>query len=155
MHDQHGPYVGRERIVDLEAVSQKNVTNILQRTLNMFSSYYTFATMFGFIPFLYRNRFGVAWRRVTTFLKALREDKGATLPVGIAGFCWDGLHGVKLSQDNADTKLADGRPLADAFFVAHPCNLTIPQDITDVKGSLSIAIGDDDGVMPIKQVEAA
>ena len=111
--------------------------------------------MFEFIPFLYRNRFSVAWPRVTTFLKALREDTGTTLPVGIAGFCWGGLLGVKLSHDNADTKLANGRPLADAFFVAHPSNLTIPQDIADVKWNLSIAIGDDDSVMPIKQVQAA
>ena len=111
--------------------------------------------MFEFIPFLYRNRFSVAWPRVTTFLKALREDNGATLPVGVAGFCWGGLHGVKLSHDNANTKLANGRPLADAFFVAHPSNLTIPQDIADVKRNLSIAIGDDDSVMPIKNVQAA
>ena len=111
--------------------------------------------MFEFIPFLYRNRFSVASPRVTAFLKALREDNGATLPVGVAGFCWGGLHGVKLSHDNANTKLANGRPLADAFFVAHPSNLTFPQDIADVKRNLSIAIGDDDGVMPIKQVQAA
>ena len=92
---------------------------------------------------------------MTSFLKALREDKGATLPVGIAGFCWGGLHGVKLSQDNADTKLADGRPLADAFFVAHPSSVSVPQDIADVKRNLSIAVGDDDGVMPLKQTQAA
>ena len=97
----------------------------------------------------------MAWPRVTTFLKALRENRGATLPVGIAGFCWGGLHGVKLSHDDANTKLANGRPLADAFFVAHPSNLTIPQDIADVGRNLSIAIGDDDGVMPIKQVQVA
>ena len=122
---------------------------------DFFCSYYTLATISEFIPFLYKNRFSVAWPRIITFLKALREVNGATLPVGIAGFCWGGLHGVKLSQDNADTKLTNGRPLADAFFVAHPSNLTIPQDIADVGRNLSIAIGDDDGVMPMKQVQAA
>ena len=127
----------------------------LQLRLKIPSSYYIFTTMFEFIPFLYRNRFSVAGPRVTSFLKALREDNGATLPVGIAGFCWGGLHGVKLSQDNADTKLANGRPLADAIFVAHPSSLSIPQDIADVQRSLSIAIGDNDGVMPLKQVQAA
>ena len=111
--------------------------------------------MSRFIPFLYKNRFSVCWPRVTAFLKALREDKGAALPVGIAGFCWGGLHGVKLSQDNADTKTSNGRPLVDAVFVAHPSNLAIPQDLADVKQNLSIAVGDDDGVMPIKQVRTA
>ncbi|KAK4693359.1 carboxymethylenebutenolidase, partial [Lecanoromycetidae sp. Uapishka_2] len=90
------------------------------------------------------------------FMKpALREDKGATLPVGVAGFCWGGLYAIKLTHDTTDAKTAGGRPLADAFFVAHPSNLTIPQDIADVKGNLSIAIGDDDGVMGIKQFRAA
>lgn len=111
--------------------------------------------MFEFIPFLYKNRFGVAWPRVTSFLKALRVDEGATLSVGLAGFCWGGLHVVKLSHNNADTKIASSRPLADSFFVAHPSNLTLPQDIADVKWNLSIAIGDDDGVMPIKNVQVA
>ena len=111
--------------------------------------------MSEFIPFLYRNRSSLCWPRVTKFLRALRENEGATLPVGIAGFCWGGLHTVKLTHDTADAKTANGRPLADAFFVAHPSNITIPQDIADVKESLSIAIGDDDGVMGIKQVRAA
>ena len=111
--------------------------------------------MSEFIPFLYRNRFSLCWPRVTIFLRALREDEGAALPVGVAGFCWGGCHAVKLTHDSADAKTATGRPLADAFFVAHPSNLTIPQDIAGVKGNLSIAIGDDDGVMGIKQVRAA
>ncbi|KAL9611709.1 MAG: hypothetical protein Q9167_003671 [Letrouitia subvulpina] len=111
--------------------------------------------MFEFIPFMYRNRFSLSWPRVTTFLKVLREDKGATLPVGIAGFCWGGQHTVKLCHDRADAKTAKGQPLADAFFTAHPSSLTVPQDIVDVKRNLSIAIGDDDAVMPIKQVRVA
>ena len=111
--------------------------------------------MFEFIPFMYKNRFSLCWPRVTAFLQALRSDKGSTLPVGIAGFCWGGLHAVKLSHANADTRTANGRALADAFFAAHPSNLSVPQDIVDVKGNLSIAIGDDDGVMPIKQVRTA
>ena len=111
--------------------------------------------MFDFLPFLYRNRFSVCWPRVTSFLKQLREDKGAALPVGIAGFCWGGLHAVKLTHTNADTRAPNGRPLADAIFTAHPSNLNIAQDFGDVKGNLSVAIGDDDGVMGMKQVRQA
>ena len=115
--------------------------------------------MVEFLPFLYKNRFSLCWPRVTSFLQSLRSDSGArggaTLPVGIAGFCWGGQHAVKLTHfDNADTKTATGRPLADAFFTAHLSALSVPQDISTVKGNLSIAIGDDDGVMPMKQVRA-
>lgn len=111
--------------------------------------------MLDFVPFLFRNRLAVCWPKVTKFLRELREEKGATLPVGIAGFCWGGLHAVKLSHDTAETRTESGRPLADAFFTAHPSNLTVPSDIEAVKRSLSIAIGDDDGVMGIKQVREA
>jgi len=111
--------------------------------------------MADFLPFLYRNRFSVCWPRILKFLKQLREDEDTTLPVGIAGFCWGGLHTIKLSHDAAESKAKDERPLADAFFTAHPSNITVPQDIADVKLNLSIAIGDDDGVMKIKRVREA
>ncbi|MCJ1307015.1 hypothetical protein MMC25_000660 [Agyrium rufum] len=121
----------------------------------LWKPYYILAAMYNFVPFMYKNRVSVTSPRITAFLKALREDKGASLPVGVAGFCWGGLHVVKLSADNAETKTASGRPLADAFFTAHPSNLTIPKDIEDVKRNLSMAIGDDDAVMGIKQVREA
>lgn len=111
--------------------------------------------MFEFLPFMYKNRFSLCWPRVTTFLQALRGSKGSTLPVGIAGFCWGGLHAVKLSQGSGEAQTPSGRPLADAFFAAHPSNLSVPADLAGVRGNLSIAIGDDDGVMPMAQVRAA
>lgn len=111
--------------------------------------------MLDFIPFLYRNRLGICWPRVTAFLQELREHKGAALPVGIAGFCWGGLHAIKLSHDTAETRTTAGRPLADAIFTAHPSNVNIAQDFGGVKRSLSMAIGDDDAVMGIKQVREA
>ncbi|KAF2786636.1 alpha/beta-hydrolase [Melanomma pulvis-pyrius CBS 109.77] len=117
--------------------------------------YYIVATMMDFLPFLFRNRLSVSWPRVTKFLQELREDKGAAVPVGIAGFCWGGLHAIKLSHDTADTKTESGRPLAEAFFAAHPSNVNVPEDVGAVKHNLSVAIGDDDGVMGIKQVREA
>ncbi|KAM0288503.1 hypothetical protein ACHAO9_007149 [Fusarium lateritium] len=77
------------------------------------------------------------------------------LPVGVAGFCWGGLHTIRLTHDTAETQLVGGRPLADAFFTAHPSNLDVVQDIGNVRRNLSIAIGDDDGVMGMKQVRQA
>ena len=139
----------------MEAVCQQIPMIATQSRLIGPGSYFTFATMFDFIPFLYKNRFSVCWPRVTTFVRELREEKGSTLPVGIAGFCWGGLHAIKLTHNNADTRTADDRPLADAFFVAHPSNVDPIQDFGKISSNLSMAIGDDDGVMGIKQVQKA
>ncbi|CCT73048.1 related to dienelactone hydrolase family protein [Fusarium fujikuroi] len=117
--------------------------------------YYLFATMLDFVPFLIRNRFSVCWPRVTGFLSQLQQHKDAGLPVGIAGFCWGGLHTVRLTHDTAETKTSSGRALADAFFTAHPSSVDVAHDIGNVARPLSIAIGDDDGVMGIKQVRQA
>jgi dienelactone hydrolase len=66
-----------------------------------------------------------------------------------------GLHAIKLSQNLPETKTESGQALVDVVFAAHPSNITIPQDISNVKLNLSIAIGDDDGVLGIKQVREA
>ncbi|EWG55598.1 hypothetical protein FVEG_13580 [Fusarium verticillioides 7600] len=117
--------------------------------------YYLLATMLDFVPFLIRNRFGVCWPRVTGFLKDLQQHKDAALPVGIAGFCWGGLHTVRLTHNTVETKTDSGRALADAFFTAHPSSVDVAQDIGNVARPLSIAIGDDDAVMGMKQVRQA
>ncbi|EXM18249.1 Alpha/Beta hydrolase fold [Fusarium oxysporum f. sp. vasinfectum] len=117
--------------------------------------YYLVATMLDFVPFLIRNRFSVCWPRVTGFLKEVQQHKDAALPVGIAGFCWGGLHTVRLAHDTAETKTASGHALANAFFTAHPSSVDVVQDIGNVARPLSIAIGDDDPVMGMKQVRQA
>lgn len=94
----------------------------------------------------------MCWPRVTSFLRALREDKSTTLPVGIAGFCWGGLYSFTLNHDRPDAKTSDGRPLADAFFAAHASSVTVPGDMEAITMNLSYAIGDDDAVMNMKQV---
>lgn len=111
--------------------------------------------MLDFVPFLIRNRFSVCWPRVTGFLKEVQRHKDAALPVGIAGFCWGGLHTVRLTHDTAETKTASGHALANAFFTAHPSSVDVVQDIGNVARPLSIAIGDDDPVMGMKQVRQA
>lgn len=111
--------------------------------------------MIDFIPFLVRNRYSVAWPRITKFLSDLRADKKTQVPVGIAGFCWGGLHAVKLSHDTLETRTADGKPLADAFFTAHPSNLSTTGDFDGVQRPLSVAIGDEDDVWGMKEVEQA
>lgn len=104
---------------------------------------------------MYRNRYVVCWPRITSFLQGVRQDRGAFLPVGLAGFCWGGLYTIKLAQDTAETRTVSGRPLADAFFTAHPSNVTIPMDIDNVDRNLSIAVGNKDMVMGIGQTQKA
>lgn len=111
--------------------------------------------MYDFLPFLYRNRLSVAWPRVTGFLKELQAHNDDGRPVGIAGFCWGGLHAIKLTHETAEATTTSGRPLADAIFTAHPSSVDVTTDINNVARNLSIAIGDDDGVMGIKQVRQA
>jgi len=105
------------------------------------------------IPHLWRNRMGVRWPGMTSWFSALRLD--VSLPIAAAGFCWGGLHTVMLTHDRTDTKLPSGRPLIDASFIAHPSDLAVPGDIEKVKIPLSIAIGDDDFVMPLAQARQA
>lgn len=90
---------------------------------------------------------------MTSFLTALRKE--TPLPVAAAGFCWGGLHAITLVQDRDDTKMADGRPLIDVAFTAHPSAVTMPTDIEKVVRPLSIAVGDEDAVMGIAQVKQA
>ncbi|KAF5584633.1 dienelactone hydrolase family [Fusarium subglutinans] len=56
---------------------------------------------------------------------------------------------------DAETKLASGHALADAVFTAHPSSVDAIPDIGNVARPLSIAIGDDDPVMGMKQVRQA
>ena len=104
-------------------------------------------------PFLIRNRPTVAWPKITSWFKSLREDKSLDLPIGVAGFCWGGLYSIMLSQNAAESRTSSGQALADAFFGAHVSNVTVPQDIEKVTLNFSLATGDDDAVMDMKQVK--
>lgn len=60
-----------------------------------------------------------------------------------------------LTHDRTDTVTSKGQPLVDASFAAHPSNVSVSGDIEKVRKPLSIAIGDEDSVMPLKQVREA
>ena len=78
-----------------------------------------------------------------------------TTKLACAGFCWGGLHAVRLTHGTAEYKVEvtapDGTtevvPLVDCAFVAHPTWLQIPDDIEKVVQPLSVANGDNDGQM--------
>ena len=103
------------------------------------------------ISFLYHNRQGVAQPRIQAFLTSLRAAS-PTNPLGVAGFCWGGLHAVLLTHDTPQnsTLLPDGtaHPLIDCAFTAHPSMLAMPGNVRDVVRPLSVANGDEDEYLP-------
>ncbi|KAL2127094.1 hypothetical protein VTI74DRAFT_11331 [Chaetomium olivicolor] len=101
------------------------------------------------LRFILHNRAAVAHPRVVAFMRALRTASPAT-KVGVAGFCWGGLHAVRLTHDVPSNKVTvDGTeyPLIDCAFTAHPSLLSFPKDILAVVRPLSVANGDDDSYM--------
>jgi dienelactone hydrolase len=102
------------------------------------------------LTFLYHNRQGVTQPRIQAFLTAQRAA-APTTPVGVAGFCWGGLHAVLLAHDTPKntTLSADGTPipLIDCAFTAHPSLLSVPGHIHGVVQPLSVANGDVDEYM--------
>lgn len=115
------------------------------------------------LPFAIRCRQSVTMPRVLDFVKALRTSpETANLKIGAAGFCWGGLHAVKLAHDTPSSRVhrygsgaGEVKPLIDAAFTAHPSMLNVPTDITGVTVPLSIAVGDVDFVMKFPDVEKA
>lgn len=113
------------------------------------------------VPFMIRCRESVAKPRVFEFVRALRTSPDtANLKIGAAGFCWGGLHTVKLAQDTPSSRVqrfgseaGEVKPLIDAAFTAHPSMVKVPTDITGVTVPLSIAVGDIDVVMRFADVE--
>ena len=72
------------------------------------------------------------------------------MPVGAAGFCWGGKHAIFLTHPDSVT--AEGKPLVDAAFIAHPSVVTYPHDIAKVARPASLAIGDKDMSVTMEQV---
>jgi dienelactone hydrolase len=103
------------------------------------------------MAFLFFKRLSLTKRRLTKFLQDLRANEAATLPVGMAGFCWGGKFVVLLCQDAERTP--DGRSLVDVGFTAHPSLLSLPADLEPVKLPLGMAIGDCDRALPLAGVE--
>jgi len=105
--------------------------------------------MWAFIPFLILNRFSKTYPMVTSFFKAVRENEGASLPIGTAGFCWGGKHVINLADG---IQASNNKPLVDAVFTAHPSNLAIPAEIEKVVKPSAIGIGDQDFMLNMKGV---
>ncbi|EHK20865.1 uncharacterized protein TRIVIDRAFT_50504 [Trichoderma virens Gv29-8] len=107
-----------------------------------------------FAPFAVRTR--------NAFPKLLRfsRDVKASLPtdakLGIAGFCWGGMHSTKLTAEPAEE--GGNVPLFDAHFVAHPAGLKAPEDFSAAANKfrvpISFAVGDLDMVLSKDKIES-
>lgn len=107
----------------------------------LWKPYYIALMIYGMVPFLWKNMIGTSHPRVTKFLGEVRCNEGQDLPVGVAGFCWGGKHGVILAID--DNKAANGKPLVDSIFTGHPSAVG-PADFEKIKVSLAVAVGTKD-----------
>ena len=111
-----------------------------------------------FIPFTRRTQ-GVT-PAVLAYARGIKAELPAGGKLGVAGFCWGGLHTTKLSQEPAVEGGKDA--LVDAHFTAHPSGLTAPDDFIDgvrkFKVPFSMAIGDRDIILKkdaVASLEAA
>ncbi|KAF4978010.1 hypothetical protein FZEAL_5555 [Fusarium zealandicum] len=118
--------------------------NILSRAYNMI------VAICCFIPFILRNRVGKSYPIVKGFFEQLRKEEGATLPIGAAGFCWGGKHAILLAHGAQ----IDDRPLIDAAFTGHPSFLSVPGDFENIILPVSVAVGDKDNQLSLKQAES-
>ncbi|KAK4135878.1 alpha/beta-hydrolase [Trichocladium antarcticum] len=106
--------------------------------------------------FLFRTRASVCHPRITAFLRALRTSTSPPPRIAVAGFCWGGMHAVRLTHDvPGNTATVDGAecPLVDCAFTAHPSMLAFPEDVEKVVRPLSVANGDDDAFLPKEKMK--
>lgn len=114
--------------------------------------WYASQIAFYVLPWIYANRWSVAWPTMRSFVDAVRcSELGKSLPLGVAGFCWGGKHAIVLTH--ADSVTASGRPLVDASFIAHPSVVSYPDEVEKVRRPISLAIGDRDMSVSMSQVE--
>ncbi|KAK3985056.1 Alpha/Beta hydrolase protein [Cladorrhinum sp. PSN332] len=97
----------------------------------------------GVLFFLLRNYRGASRPRILSFLRSIRPEFER---IGVAGFCWGGMHSILLTHDTPQNKL-DDKFLVDCAFSAHPGMLSVPKDVQAVSQPLSVANGDDDEFM--------
>lgn len=107
-------------------------------------SYYVAQAAWGVIPFMVRNRFALSMPKVLAFFEAVHNSDEGHIRIGAAGFCWGGLHAIRLAHG---VSTVAGKPLVDAVFIAHPSNVDIPADFGKVGRPTSLAIGDQDAFL--------
>lgn len=93
-------------------------------------------------PWLAKHREGVTKPLIDDFLAAVRGGAG-TPKVGVIGFCWGGRYAILAAHDNS----------VDAAYACHPSLVAIPGDFDPVTKPLSLALGTQDSLLGMKEVE--
>lgn len=107
---------------------------------------------FVMVPFSIRNKPEKRYPGIRKFMDDLRCNEAANLKVGVVGFCW-GAYGIThLAHGEV---AANGKTIIDAAFTAHPSEIEVSRDIEPVKLPYSMAIGDVDFALPLKEVHKA
>jgi dienelactone hydrolase len=127
------------------------LNNIQDKSIPIYYKIFPAAkSIVGFLPFLVFNRLSVTRPRVFGFFKALKDNEGASLPTGVAGYCWGGKFVTLLCQDTE--KSSTGASIVDCGFTAHPSLLEVPADVEPVTKPMSVSIGDADFALGIDKV---
>lgn len=123
--------------------SFSSISDVITKPLDLFWA------IRGIAPFMWYNLPAYSHPRVVQFLEKLRAsplNDDQSLKIVTAGFCWGGKHVIMLTHKH-EAHLTDG------VFTAHPSALTLPQDIENVRKSLSIAVGTKDSWLDPKQTK--
>lgn len=102
------------------------------------------------LPLRSKNDPHSVWPRVKQWMDAFRCAEGKDFKIGVTGFCGGGYHVTRLAHCEL---AANGRPLVDAAFTAHPSEIKLPEDIENIKVPFSVSIGDVDFAMSLADVE--
>lgn len=94
-------------------------------------------------PWLMKHSEAVSKPLLETFLKDLRAAEPSIKKLGALGFCWGGRYAVLLA----------GTPQVDAAFASHPALVSVPGDFEPVTRPLGLAVGDQDSLLSVEQVE--
>jgi dienelactone hydrolase len=106
-----------------------------------------------FAPFAARTRH--AFPKLLKFSRDVKASLPTDGKLGVAGFCWGGMHSTKLTMEPAEE--GGNVSLFDVHFVAHPAGLKVPEDFSiaasKFKVPISFAIGDLDMVLSKDKVD--
>lgn len=93
-------------------------------------------------PWMIKHREGVTKPLIDDFITAIRNSPGAP-KVGVIGFCWGGRYAILAAHEEA----------VDAAYACHPSMVSVPGDFEPVVKPLSLAVGEKDSLLGMKEVE--
>src|ERR1700753_3592413 len=84
---------------------------------------------------MFSHRRAISGPVVEKFFRALHEDEGKKMKIGVAAYCWGAGYALMVAS-----KTAEHDAFVDAMYTAHP-SLTSRADFEIVTKPLSIAVG--------------